>query len=267
MSTTTAKALIYPARRDRAGRSRGDRLRNAGAAAADHPRPVHRDGRRSRARAAVLPWFPRRAGDGRMRRPGPPPRRPPDPRRRLPARQAHRGVLLRANSSDQPGGDPPAGDLRLGQGRAPVVLDRRQRHREIAPAHRPGHPRGGSRLPGPLHPRVQTGQRARRSRRRQAAVQDHHPLRPRRSDLPGRAGLYGTRPPRRRTALPGTHRARRAIGNRHRLERAVLRRTKTFTDPRLCAAIVDRLTFAGQIIETGTTSYRLAHARKRRTGS
>ena len=40
--------------------------------------------------------------------------------------------------------------------------------------------------------------------------------------------------------------------------------TKTFTDPRLCAAIVDRLTFAGQIIETGTTSHRLAHARARR---
>ena len=38
--------------------------------------------------------------------------------------------------------------------------------------------------------------------------------------------------------------------------------TKTFTDPRLCAAIVDRLTFAGQIIETGTTSYRLAHTRR-----
>ena len=37
--------------------------------------------------------------------------------------------------------------------------------------------------------------------------------------------------------------------------------TKTFTDPRLCAAIVDRLTFGGNIIETGTTSYRLAHAR------
>jgi DNA replication protein DnaC len=42
--------------------------------------------------------------------------------------------------------------------------------------------------------------------------------------------------------------------------------TKTFTDPRLCAAIVDRLTFAGQIIETGTTSYRLAHARNTRAG-
>jgi len=35
--------------------------------------------------------------------------------------------------------------------------------------------------------------------------------------------------------------------------------TKTFTDPRLCAAIVDRLTFNGTIIETGTDSYRLAH--------
>jgi DNA replication protein DnaC len=43
--------------------------------------------------------------------------------------------------------------------------------------------------------------------------------------------------------------------------------TKTFTDPRLCAAIVDRLTFAGQIIETGTASYRLAHARQKRAAS
>ena len=40
--------------------------------------------------------------------------------------------------------------------------------------------------------------------------------------------------------------------------------TKTFTDPRLCAAIVDRLTYNGHIIETGTTSYRLAHARAAR---
>ena len=41
--------------------------------------------------------------------------------------------------------------------------------------------------------------------------------------------------------------------------------TKTFTDLRLCAAIVDRLTYSGQIIETGTLSYRLAHARASRT--
>ena len=41
--------------------------------------------------------------------------------------------------------------------------------------------------------------------------------------------------------------------------------TKTFTDPRLCAAIVDRLTFGGTILETGTDSYRLAQAAKQRT--
>lgn len=34
--------------------------------------------------------------------------------------------------------------------------------------------------------------------------------------------------------------------------------SKTFTDPRLCAAIVDRLTFNATLIETGTEFYRLA---------
>jgi len=33
--------------------------------------------------------------------------------------------------------------------------------------------------------------------------------------------------------------------------------------PRLCAAIVDRLTFGGNIIETGTDSFRLAQTRAR----
>jgi DNA replication protein DnaC len=41
--------------------------------------------------------------------------------------------------------------------------------------------------------------------------------------------------------------------------------TRTFTDPRLCAAIVDRITFGGNIIETGTDSYRLAHTRAQQT--
>ena len=40
--------------------------------------------------------------------------------------------------------------------------------------------------------------------------------------------------------------------------------TNTFTDPRLCAAIVDRLTYGANIIETGTDSYRLAHSRTQR---
>lgn len=37
----------------------------------------------------------------------------------------------------------------------------------------------------------------------------------------------------------------------------------TFTDPRLAAAVVDRLTFNAHIIQTGTTSYRLATSRAR----
>lgn len=36
----------------------------------------------------------------------------------------------------------------------------------------------------------------------------------------------------------------------------------TFTDPRLCAAIIDRLTFNALIIETGSVSYRLHATRK-----
>jgi hypothetical protein len=43
--------------------------------------------------------------------------------------------------------------------------------------------------------------------------------------------------------------------------RATVAWTKTFTDPRLCAAIVDRLTFGGNIVETGTDSDRLAHTK------
>ncbi len=43
--------------------------------------------------------------------------------------------------------------------------------------------------------------------------------------------------------------------------------TKTFTDPRLCAAIVDRLTFGGNIIETGSDSYRFAHTRNQQSAS
>ena len=39
----------------------------------------------------------------------------------------------------------------------------------------------------------------------------------------------------------------------------------TFTDPRLAAAVVDRLTFNAHIIQTGTTSYRLNTTRKTRS--
>jgi DNA replication protein DnaC len=36
---------------------------------------------------------------------------------------------------------------------------------------------------------------------------------------------------------------------------------RTFTDPRLAAAVVDRLTFHAHIIQTGTDSYRLRTSR------
>src|SRR5205823_4673690 len=39
--------------------------------------------------------------------------------------------------------------------------------------------------------------------------------------------------------------------------------TRTFTDPRLCAAIVDRLTYDAHIIETGSESYRLKTTRQK----
>lgn len=42
---------------------------------------------------------------------------------------------------------------------------------------------------------------------------------------------------------------------------------KTFTDPRLCAAIVDRLTFKGHILQTGTSSYRLARTQAQQPSS
>jgi hypothetical protein len=52
---------------------------------------------------------------------------------------------------------------------------------------------------------------------------------------------------------------------RHTIQRIHdrLRIERNFTDPRLCAAIVDRLTYNAHIIETGTESFRLAQTRAR----
>jgi DNA replication protein DnaC len=67
-----------------------------------------------------------------------------------------------------------------------------------------------------------------------------------------------------RAAVPGVDRKRETNSVAIASNESFSGWTKTFTDPRLCAAIVDRLTFAGNIIETGTVSYRLAHARTQR---
>jgi DNA replication protein DnaC len=58
--------------------------------------------------------------------------------------------------------------------------------------------------------------------------------------------------------LPGLYASQPGIGSNESFSGW----TKTFTDPRLCAAIVDRLIFGRNIIETGTDSYRLAHTRQ-----
>ena len=108
------------------------------------------------------------------------------------------------------------------------------------------------------------GQRARRGRRRQTAVQDDRPLRPRRSAAADELGYI-------ELDRRGAELLFQVLTEREEKSAVAIASnepfsgwTKTFTDPRLCAAIVDRLTFNGQIIETGTTSYRLAHARQRR---
>jgi len=43
--------------------------------------------------------------------------------------------------------------------------------------------------------------------------------------------------------------------------------TQVFPDPRLCKAVVDRLTFRAHIIETGSESMRLAASLSRKEGS
>lgn len=39
---------------------------------------------------------------------------------------------------------------------------------------------------------------------------------------------------------------------------------QTFTDPRLCSAIVDQVTFNAHIVETDTDSFHLAQTQKKR---
>ena len=53
----------------------------------------------------------------------------------------------------------------------------------------------------------------------------------------------------------------------HRLQRVLLRLDQDLHRPPPVRAIVDRLTFGGNIIETGTQSYRLARTLANRSGT
>ena len=84
-----------------------------------------------------------------------------------------------------------------------------------------------------------------------------------RLDLLGSTSEIET-PPRKRATAYSTQNTQ-ITGETREAEhvRAPVRWGETFTDPRLCAAIVDRLTYGGTIIETGTDSYRLAATQAR----
>ena len=71
----------------------------------------------------------------------------------------------------------------------------------------------------------------------------------------------------RNSSSKSSPRGKRRTPSRSRPTNPSAAGTKTFTDPRLCAAIVDRLTFNGTIIETGTDSYRLNHTRASTRGA
>ncbi len=87
---------------------------------------------------------------------------------------------------------------------------------------------------------------------------------PPRPALHRRTWLQGTRPSRSRTPLPGPDRTRGEEQRRHCLQRVLGRLDRVLhRPPRLCAALVDRLTFDGTLIEIGTDSYRLAGTRAR----
>ena len=158
---------------------------------------------------------------------------------------------------------PPAGRLRLGESRAAALPDRRLRHRQDPPTHRPGHRRRAGRALGPLRrsPSKLVNELVEAADDKQLSKTI---ARYGRVDLLICDELGYLELDRRGAELlfqvltEREEKSAIAIASNEPFSGW----TKTFTDPRLCAAIVDRLTFNGQIIETGTTSYRLAHARR-----
>jgi hypothetical protein len=85
-------------------------------------------------------------------------------------------------------------------------LARGRWHRQVTSAHRPGAGRLRARPPGPLRHYRRSGQRARRSRRQQAAAPRCRPVRPPGPAPARRAWLRSGRPARRRAAVPDHYR-------------------------------------------------------------
>ena len=117
--------------------------------------------------AADLPGVPGRAAARRVRRPGPPPLRPPGQGRRLPAGEVAGRLRLRREPQRQPGHHPHPGRLRLGPQGQPLCLigdsGTGKSHLLIGAGHR----RRPGRATGSVHPGREARQRARRGRRRE----------------------------------------------------------------------------------------------------
>ena len=159
-------------------------------------------------------------------------------------------------------GRPHPGQVRVGQEGPAAGLDRGLWQRQVPSPDRARHRGCDIRLPCQVPAGHQARQRTGRGRRREDAVEDHRALRTGRSAVHRRTRVHAAGPPRRRAALSGPDRARGECVRRDRVHESFSGWTKTVTDSRLCAAIVDRLTFGGTIIETGTDSYRLAQRTK-----
>jgi len=194
-------------------------------------------------------------------------RAPTGPRSGLPSTQDLGRLQLRREHRDQPRAHQHSRRLRVGQQRPVALPDRRQRHRQKPPAHRARDRRrpGGHRVRYVLAAKLvnelvgAAGERqlsrtiARYGRVELLCLDELGYME---LDKRGAELLFQVLTEREeKTAV--------AIASNDSFSGW----TKTFTDPRLCAAIVDRLTFGGNIIETGTSSYRLAHARTQRQSS
>ena len=104
------------------------------------------------------------------------------------------------------------------------------------------------------------GERAGRGQGRVHAGARGRPVRPRRPVGHRRARVPAAAHDRRGAAVPGSIRAYRAARHRGDDEPPVQRMDQHLPEPRLCRAVVDRLTHRANIIETGRKSIRLEEA-------
>lgn len=125
-------------------------------------------------------------------------------------------------------------------------------------SHSDGSDRAGS--PRPLRDHRSPGQRARRSRRRQAALPGRGQVRPDSICCVWTRSATSTSTPVAPNCCSRTSPPARRGHRSLRVQRTIQRAPSP--TPRLAAAVVDRLTFNAHIIQTGTTSYRLTTSRR-----